>query len=64
MEGRPLFGTEMPEEVEGMDMGIYDLSNFYTPEQVEEYASRLIEERKAHLASFTGLNEKVVNAIN
>jgi hypothetical protein len=54
----------MPEKVEGMDMEKYDLSNFYTPEQVEEYAGRLIEERKAHLASFAGLNERVVNAIS
>ena len=60
----PLFATQMPEKVEGMDMEKYDLSNFYTPEQVEEYAGRLIEERKAHLASFAGLNERVVNAIS
>ena len=59
----PLFGALSPDQVEGMDMSKYDLSNFYTPDQVQEYADRLIEERKAHLASFAGLNERVVNAI-
>ena len=60
----PLFGALVPDKVEGMDLAKYDLANFYTPEQVQEYADRLIGERKAHLAGFAGLNEQVVNAIN
>jgi phosphoenolpyruvate carboxykinase (ATP) len=66
IEWRPdsLFGTQVPVKVEGMDVSQYDLSNFYSPEQIEEYAQRLIEERKKHLASFPGLNQRVVNALN
>ena len=59
----PLFGNQVPVKVEGMDIGQYDLSNFYSTEQIEEYAQRLIEERKQHLASFPGLNQQVVNAL-
>lgn len=60
----PLFGTQVPTRVEDMDLGQYDLSNFYTPGQIQEYAQRLIEERKKHLAGFPGLNQRVVNALN
>jgi len=60
----PLFGNQVPVKVEGMDIGQYDLSNFYSTGQIEGYAQRLIEERKQHLASFPGLNQQVVNALN
>ena len=60
----PLFGTEIPVAVEGMNLGKYDLSNFYTDEQIHEFAGRLKEERKAHLANFPGLNPKILEAIN
>jgi phosphoenolpyruvate carboxykinase (ATP) len=60
----PLFGTQVPTRVEGMDLGQYDLSNFYTPGQIQDYAQRLIEERKKHLAGYPGLNQRVVNALN
>ena len=59
-----LFGTEVPVAVEGFDISKYDLNNFYTPEQIEEYASRLKEERRAHLASFPGLNPKIMEGCN
>jgi hypothetical protein len=42
----------------------YDLANFYTPNQVQEYVERLKEERRAHLASFPGLNPKILEACN
>ena len=60
----PLFESEVPVAVEGMDVSKYDLSNFYTAEQVQEFSSRLKEERKAHLASFPGLNPKILEATN
>ena len=60
----PLFGTEVPAAAEGFDVGKYDLNNFYTPEQIEEYANLLKEERRAHLASFPGLNPKIMEACN
>ena len=59
-----LFGAEVPVAVEGFDVGKYALENFYTAEQIEEYSNRLKEERRAHLASFPGLNPKIVEACN
>ena len=59
-----LFGTETPISMEGVDMNKYDLSNFYTDEQIQEYADRLKEERRAHLANFPGLNPKILKAIS
>ena len=59
-----LFDTEVPVSVDGVDISKYDLSNFYSTEQIEEYASRLKEERRSHLASFHGLNPKILEAIN
>lgn len=60
----PLFDTQVPVSVEGVDLSKYDLSNFYTPEQIEEFAGRLKEERQAHLASFPGLNPRILEACN
>ena len=59
-----MFGTEIPVSVEGMDLGKYQLSNFYTADQIEEYATRLKEERRSHLASFPGLNPKILEAVS
>ena len=58
-----LFGTEVPVSVEGVDIGKYDLTNFYSPQQIQEYATRLREERREHLARFSGLNPKIVEAV-
>lgn len=58
----PLFGTEVPVAVEGVDIDQYDLSRFYTDEQVREFADRLKEERRAHLGRFPGLNPKIIEA--
>jgi phosphoenolpyruvate carboxykinase (ATP) len=63
-EQDPLFGTEVPVAVEGLDISKYDLENFYTPEQIEEFANRLKEERRAHLAGFPGLNPKIMEGCN
>ena len=60
----PLFGTEVPVSVEGVDISKYDLSNFYSANQIQEYAERLKEERRVHLANFPGLNPSIVEAIN
>ena len=60
----PLFGTEIPVSVDGLDISKYDLSNFYTAEQVQDYSTRLKEERRAHLASFPGLNPRIMEACN
>ena len=42
----------------------YALSNFYTDEQIQEFAVRLKEERRAHLARFPGLNPRISEAIS
>ena len=60
----PLFGSEVPVAVDGLDIGKYDLSNFYTGEQIREYANRLKDERRAHLAAFPGLNPRILEAVN
>ena len=60
----PLFGTEVPVSVEGVDISKYDLSNFYSTGQIEEFANRLKEERRSHLSSFPGLNPKILEAAN
>ena len=60
----PLFGTEVPVSVEGVDISKYDLSNFYSGEQIQDLASRLKEERQAHLAGFAGLNPRILEASN
>jgi phosphoenolpyruvate carboxykinase (ATP) len=60
----PLFGTEVPVQVEGLDVGKYGLSNFYPQDQIQAHATRLKEERVAHLAGFDGLNPEIVNAFN
>ena len=58
----PCFGTEVPETVDGLDVSKFDLSRYYTPEQIEEYSSRLREERREYLAGFPGLHQEVVKA--
>ena len=60
----PLFGADIPVSVEGMDISKYNPANFYTSEQIQDYADRLKEERRAHLASFPGLNPKILESNN
>ena len=59
-----LFGTEVPVSVDGVDISKYDLSNFYTSDQIEEFSGRLKEERRSHLAGFSGLNPRILEANN
>jgi phosphoenolpyruvate carboxykinase (ATP) len=59
----PYFGTMVPEEVEGVDMSKFDLSRFYTQEQIEEYVRELKKERAEWLRRFPGLNPEIVNTI-
>lgn len=60
----PLFGAEVPLSVDGLDLAKYALTNFYTPDQIQEYAARLKEERRAHLSAFPGLNPQILEAVN
>lgn len=58
------FGVQVPGKVEGLDVSKFDLSRYYSAEQVDEYCSRLREERRQYLAGFTGLNEGIVKAFD
>lgn len=59
----PYFNTMVPKEVEGIDMKRFDLSNFYSPEQIEIYINRLKKERLEYLKGFENLDPKVVDAV-
>ncbi len=59
----PHFGTMVPKQVEGADLGKYDPARFYTKEQAADYVQRLKDERKKYLAGFPGLNPAVVKAL-
>jgi phosphoenolpyruvate carboxykinase (ATP) len=57
------FGTMVPKQVEGADLGKYDPARFYTKEQAADYVQRLKDERRKYLAGFPGLNPAVVKAL-
>ena len=59
-----LFGGMIPSKVEGVDLNKYDLSNFYSQEQIKEISDKLTAERKDHLKSFVGLNPNIVTALD
>ncbi|MSQ17722.1 MAG: phosphoenolpyruvate carboxykinase [Dehalococcoidia bacterium] len=59
----PQFGTLVPKQVEGADLGKYDPARFYTKEQAADYVQRLKDERRKYLAGFPGLNPAVVKAL-
>ena len=54
----------IPSKVEGVDLNKYDLSNFYSQEQIKEISDKLTAERKDHLKSFVGLNPNIVTALD
>jgi phosphoenolpyruvate carboxykinase (ATP) len=58
----PYFGTLVPKEVEGVDMGKFQLEKFYSTEQVEEMVKQLKKERKEWLNSFPELYEEIKTA--
>ena len=58
-----LFDALIPNSIDGVDMSKYDLSNFYTPEEVKQFADKLTEERKSYLRGFDGLNKNMVEAL-
>jgi phosphoenolpyruvate carboxykinase (ATP) len=58
----PHFGTMVPKKVEGADMSKFDLSNFYSKEEIEKYVAELKRERVAWLEKFSELDPAIVNA--
>ena len=59
-----LFGGMVPSKIDGVDLSKYDLSNFYSPDQIKDISDRLTAERIAHLKSFSGLNSDIVTALD
>ncbi len=62
-KSEPYFGTMIPKTVEGVDMSKFELSKFYTGEQINFYVSKLKKERVEWLEKFKGLNPVIVNAV-
>lgn len=57
------FGTTVPKSVDGVDMSKFELSKFYTKEQIDFYVSKLKKERIEWLEKFPGLNPAIINAV-
>ena len=59
----PHFGTLVPKKVNGVDMAKFDLSKFYSKEQIDAYVDELKKERMAWLGQFKDLNPAILDAI-
>ncbi|MDH5481974.1 MAG: phosphoenolpyruvate carboxykinase [Candidatus Bathyarchaeota archaeon] len=59
----PYFDTLVPKNVNGLQMTNFDLSKFYTKEQIKIYADKLKNERLAWLRKFKELNPAVFGAV-
>jgi len=59
----PNFGVLVPKKVDGVDMSKFDLSKFYSKDQVDAYVSQLKSERIAWLEQFKELDPAVINSI-
>jgi len=57
----PNFDTLVPRKVNGAQMTKFDLSNFYTQEQINAYVNKLKEERVEWLKRFENLNPAILN---
>jgi len=61
-EPDPYFGTFVPRKVNGVQMKKFDLSNFYSQDQIDAYVKKLKEERVKWLNGFEGLNPAIIDA--
>lgn len=59
----PNFGVLVPKKVDGVDMTKFDLSKFYSKDQIDAYVGQLEGERIAWLEQFKELNPAVINSI-
>jgi len=57
------WGYEVPVDVPGVDLTRFDLSHYYSEEQVREMSQRLKQERLEWLSRFHGLASDVINAL-
>lgn len=58
------WGYEVPVEIPEMDLGRFELSNFFTDEQIRQASEDLKQERMEWLSRFPGLNRDIIQAIN
>jgi phosphoenolpyruvate carboxykinase (ATP) len=58
----PYFDTLMPININGLQMCKFDLSKFYTQEQIDTYVNKLKKERLEWLKKFKNLNPAILNA--
>lgn len=59
----PYFNTMVPKRVNGLQMDKFDLSKFYSQEQINVYADCLKKERIEWLRRFENLDPAIRNAI-
>ncbi|MBS7622089.1 phosphoenolpyruvate carboxykinase [Candidatus Bathyarchaeota archaeon] len=57
------FGVKIPASVPGVDMKKFDLSRYYSPEQVSYYVQSLKKERVEYISKFKNLNPAISAAI-
>jgi len=57
------WGYEVPVNIPGVDLERFDLSNFYTEEQIQEISEDLKRERLEWLSQFQRLDGDIINAI-
>jgi len=58
----PYFNTLVPRKVNGIQMTKFDLSNFYSQDQIDAYVNKLKEERVEWLKKFENLNPAILDA--
>jgi hypothetical protein len=48
--------------VDGLEVETFNLANYYTQEQIDDYVATLKQERQEWLTKFPGLRSEIVNA--
>ncbi len=61
-EREPVWGTEVPTNVEGVDLDRFRPADFYSQEQIDRYIDELRRERREHLERFEGLDPDIISA--
>ena len=62
-EQDPHFGTLMPAQAGGVDIGKFCLENFYSKEQATEYAESLKQSRREWISRFSDLQKEIAQAL-
>jgi phosphoenolpyruvate carboxykinase (ATP) len=57
------WGYEVPVQIPGIDMDRFDLSQYYTEEQIQEMSRALKQERLEWLSQFQGLDKDIISTI-